>query len=160
MVVGFWFFIITLRLSQFAFGKIINTTISIVLVFIAFVTLYIYVSICIAIRRRPRVAETREREGRGTEARVSVGRTNQTKESQNIKMAKSCGCVVAIAFICNVPFAFTHSLPTSNTISTIFALWSITLALSASSLNSLVFFWKNPILRKEAKNIFQGINIC
>jgi hypothetical protein len=30
--------------------------------------------------------------------------------------------------------------------------------LSVSSLNSLVFFWKNPILRKEAKKLFRNIN--
>ena len=157
MLVGFWFLIITLRLSYLVLGRIMNIIISFVLVFIAFSTLYIYVSICIATRRRSRVAETRETEGRGTEPRVPIGRTNQGDKLRNMKMTKSCAIVVAMAFACNVPFAFTHSLPTSN-ILTLLALWSITLSLSVSSLNSLVFFWKNPILRKEAKKLFRNIN--
>ena len=156
MVVAFWLLPLTLRSLRFIFGKIMKIIISGLIVCIVFSTVYIYASIYIAFRRRPRLAEPRETEGRVTVTREVEGRTNQTKGLQNIKMTKSCAIVVGLVFVCNLPFAVTYSLPTSNTL-TLVVLWSITFTLSASSLNSLVFFWKNAILRKETKKLFQNL---
>ena len=91
-------------------------------------------------------------EVRGAGVRGSIGRTNRTYEIQNIKMTKSCGIVVGLTFLCNVPYAVTNSLPTSD-ISSLLGLWSTSSALGALSLNSLVLFWNNPVLRKEAKKL-------
>ena len=78
---------------------------------------------------------------------------DQIKNLQNMKMTKSCAIVVGLSFVCELPLAFTHSLPINNLL-TLVSLWSVTLTLSSSSLNSLVFFWKNPVLRKEARKLF------
>ncbi len=156
MVVAFWLFPLTLRSLRFIFGKIMKIIISASIVCIVFSTVYIYASIYIAIRKRPRLAEPRETECRVTLTRVVEGRMNKKKELQNLKMTKSCAIVVGLVFVCNLPFAVTNSLPTSNTL-TFVELWSITLSFSASSLNSLVFFWKNAILRKETKKLFQNL---
>jgi glucan phosphoethanolaminetransferase (alkaline phosphatase superfamily) len=157
MVVAFWLFPLTLRSLRFIFGKIMKIIISASIVCIVFSTVYIYASIYIAFRRRPRLAEPRETEGRVTVTRVVEGRTNKKKELQNLKMTKSCAIVVGLVFVCNLPFAVTNSLPTRIT-PTMAAIWTITFSLSASSLNSLVFFWKNAILRKETKKLFQNLN--
>ena len=156
MVVAFWLFPLTLRSLRIIFGKIMRIITSGLIVCVVFSTVYIYASIYITIRRRPRLAEPRETEGRVTVTRVVEGRMNQTKGLQNIKMTKSCAIVVGLVFVCNLPFAVTYSLPTSNTL-TLVVLWSTTFSLSASSLNSLVFFWKNSILRKETKKLFQNL---
>ncbi len=156
MVVAFWLFPLTLRSLRFIFGKIMKIIISASIVCIVFSTVYIYASIYIAFRKRPRLAEPRETECRVTLTRVVEGRMNKKKELQNLKMTKSCAIVVGLVFVCNLPFAVTNSLPTSNTL-TFVELWSITLSFSASSLNSLVFFWKNAILRKETKKLFQNL---
>ena len=73
-------------------------------------------------------------EVRGAGVRRSIGRTNRTYEIQNIKMT-----------------VYTL-LPTSD-ISSLLGLWSTSSVLASLSLNSLVLFWNNPVLRKEAKKL-------
>ena len=76
----------------------------------------------------------------------------------NLKLAKSCGMVVACSVVCYIPLALLlyllkdfQTLPVS-----LFVLytWSLTLFLSASSFNTLLFFWRNEALRKEALKVF------
>ena len=82
--------------------------------------------------------------------RRSIGRTNRTYEIQNIKMTKSCGIVVGLTFYAmSRPYTL---LPTSD-ISSLLGLWSTSSVLASLSLNSLVLFWNNPVLRKEAKKL-------
>ena len=150
ILVPFWLLGFTFRSFYFVFGKYMNIMSSVVLAFIALSTLYIYISIYVAIRRRPQLTETGER---ATETRVAEGRTNQTKGLQNIKMTKSCAIVVGLVFACNLPIAFNHSQPRNNIL---VALWCTIFSFSVSSLNSLVFFWKNAILRKESKKLFHN----
>ena len=152
MIVGFWLLMITARSFYIVFGKIMKILLSAVLVLIAFSTLYIYASIYVTTRRR--VPDMQTTEVRGAWVRASIRRTNQIYEIQNIRMTKSCGIVVGLTFLCNVPYAVANSLPTSDILS-LLGLWSTTSVLGASSLNSLVFFWNNPVLRKEAKKLFK-----
>ena len=154
MVIGFWLLVLTLRLSGLLFGKTVYIIISAVSAFIAVTSLYIYVAIYVTVRTRSRAMDVHETEGQATEVTVAMSRA---KEIQNIKMAKSCAIAVGLTFCCNVPFTITYSQPTNNML-LLSVLWSVTISLSASSLNSLVFFWNNPILRKEAKNLFK--NMC
>ena len=80
----------------------------------------------------------------------ALGRISRAKQIHMIKMAKSCAIAVGLTLCCNVPFTITYSQPANDTL-LLSVLWSVTISLSASSLNSLVFFWNNPILRAEAK---------
>ena len=153
MVVSFWLLAIALCSLYVVFGNIMNILFTFVLALIAISTFYIYASIYIASRRRTRVPGMQMTGIRGTEVPGSQGRTNQAYEMQNIKMAKSCGIVVGLTFLCNIPYAVANSLSTSDVIS-LWVLWSITTAFISSSLNSIVLFWNKPVLRKEAKNLF------
>ena len=154
MIVGSWLLVIVLSLSRFVFGKIMNKMSSTLLVFIAFLTLYIYAAIYITVRRRPRVTIARRTEEQATETEEQEQRTNLTKWMQNIKMAKSCAIVVGLTYTCNVPFVVVVFFSTAN-----LNPWCFTTMLSVSSLNSLVFFWGNPVLRQEAKKLFKKPNL-
>ena len=154
MIVGFWFLTIAIRLPSMVLGKIMNILSCILFLLIAFLTLYMYISICVTVRRRPRVTETREIDQQATEARVQERRMTETREQQNIKMVKSCAFVVGVSFICNIPLAIIVFIP-KHMIFSRPTLWIFTLLLSASSLNSLIFFWNNPVLRKEAIRLFK-----
>jgi hypothetical protein len=157
VVVALWVLPILKRSSYLIFGKIMKKIMSFTIGITVLSTLYIYASICVEIRRRPRLTETGEREGRSTDARNIAGRMHQTQDLQNMKMTKSCAIVVGLSVACNLPIAFTHALPSTN-LSTLLSLWSMTVLFSASSFNSLVFFWSSPMLRKEAKKLFQNVN--
>ena len=157
MYITVWVFIIAFRLSFLAFGNVMNYVTSVSIAFTAGSTLYFYTVMLLKVRRRQRVAETRDAGKRNTAARViQVRRTSQMNVSQNTKMAKSCGIVVATTYICFIPYAITCSVPKNNVVA-LLSIWSITLSFSSSSLNSLIFFWNNPILRKEAKQLLQNL---
>lgn len=103
-------------------------------------TVYMYVSIYLANRRTMHSSRARE---------------NQVKQLQNLRMTKSCAIVVVCTIICYLPFAVIRSLQ-RNFFATLFMeLWGKTLTLISSSLNSIVFFWRNPILRQEARVLFR-----
>ena len=150
MIVAFWILTITLGVAAKAYGNVLNIIVGGVFAVTAGSTLYIYIAIYMAVRRRPRVTETGEQT---TEARVER-RTNEKKDLQKIKMAKSCAIVVGLVFVCQVPTIAMAFVVKSN-FPTISVLWSATILMSASSLNSLVFFWNNPILIKESKKLFK-----
>lgn len=79
---------------------------------------------------------------------------NQRKKLQDIKLAKSCAIVVCFTAICFIPFSVTTFLkPNRGTMVFSVAFWSNTFAMSASSLNSIIFFWRNSILRNEARRV-------
>ena len=157
MIAGFWLLVIALGLSRFVFAKIMNKMTSTLLVFVAFLTLYIYVAIYITVRRQPQVMIARRTNEQATEAREQEQRRNLTKWMQNIKMAKSCAIVVCLTFICNLPYAVVVSFPKAN-FNSLLGLWCFITILSVSSLNSLVLFWNNPVLRQEAKKLFKNLN--
>ena len=85
---------------------------------------------------------------------------NQNKRfSHDIKLAKSCFILVACSILTYLPvpivmnFADKEHLTGANLVA--WRTWSNTLVLLNSSLNSLVFFWRNPLLRNEAKNVLK-----
>ena len=156
MIVGFWLLIVILSLPRFVFGEKVKYMSSILVVFIAVFTSSIYVTIYITARRRPRVTKTWRTEELATNSRESERRTAEANWIQNIKMAKSSAIVVALTFTCNVPLAVLLFLPKAN-LNPLLAMWFCTTVLSASSFNSVVFFWNNPVLRKEAKKLFTNL---
>ena len=78
---------------------------------------------------------------------------------RNIKLAKSCLIVLCCTFLCFLPMAITSSMTNSfsklDLVGRIMWSWSITLIFSSSTLNSVIFFWRNEILRNVAKTILR-----
>lgn len=80
---------------------------------------------------------------------------NQKRLLRNIRQAKSCLIVVLCNFVCFLPTIFVMNLKKSPFNMMILLSWSSTLIFSASSLNSVIFFWRNRILKNEAKKILR-----
>ena len=138
----FWLHACVVTLSYPILGDYVARLItSITVLFDIVVTVCIYICICRAVQKA------------ASNPSQAIG--NQVKKSQNLRMAKSCATVVACTVICFLPFAIVRSLKAS--VFTIFFLevWAKTLTLLSSSINSLVFFWRNPTLRREATAILK-----
>jgi hypothetical protein len=140
----FWLYACLLTFSYPILGNnvarlITSSTTFLVVVF----TVCIYISICCAVRR--------------SASNTSEGNGNQVKKLQNLKMAKSCAIVVASTVMCFLPFAIIQFLEMSIFKIMFMHMWATTLTLLSASLNSLVFFWRNSVLREEAKAVLKSI---
>ena len=81
------------------------------------------------------------------------------KSLRERKLAFSCALVVIINYICYLPFLFSYLYFKKDFMSfRIATSWCTMVALLISSLNSLVFFWKRPILRQEAMKLLRKMS--
>jgi hypothetical protein len=138
----FWFVGCVVTLFYAILGQVARPITSVVISLAIVITVYIYISICRAARRTAGISPHANR--------------NELKKLKNLRMAKSCAVVVACTVICFLPFAVMRSLERSIFVTMFMEVWSKTLTLIASSLNSIVFFWRNPILRNEAKAVLKN----
>ena len=138
----FWLYACLLTLSYPILGnRVAGLMTSCTMFTIIVVTVCIHISICCVVRR----------------AAISHSQVNSNtiKKLQNLRTAKSCAIVVACTVISFLPFAIVRSLKRSVFKTMFMDMWAKTLTLLSSSLNSLVLFWRNPILRKEAKAVLK-----
>lgn len=121
------------------FSNIIN---GITLLVVVLSSVYFYVRIFIASRRASLEAS------RGS-------RTSGSQQLQDIKLAKSCAIVVSCTFLCLTPFAVVNIVMVQRRSYIMFIAlnWAATAGFASATLNSIIFFWRNPMLRKEAKKI-------
>lgn len=75
---------------------------------------------------------------------------------QKVRQAKSCLVVVICTFCCFLPSTVTSYRDQITYDMLVLTLWSMTLVFAASALNSIIFFWRNQILRNEAKSLILG----
>ena len=74
--------------------------------------------------------------------------------------AKSCLLITFLTTVCYLPVVIDNGIKSENPVRTIVLNpWSSTFILSASVLNSIVFYWRNKILRKEAMTILRDLCI-
>lgn len=83
------------------------------------------------------------------------------KSLQDVKLAKSCALVVFLSYLCYTPGLLCYSVYKNDKMNLRVAYsWSMTVIALNSSLNSVVFFWKRPLMRVEAmkmlKNMLRG----
>ena len=74
-----------------------------------------------------------------------------------IKLTKSCFLVVVCLFVCYVPFICVDALNLDGFYKSTALTWAGTLVLLNPSLNSIIFFWKNNLLRNESRGILKSI---
>ena len=94
--------------------------------------------------------------------RRRIGFVRGVRESKSflhgVREAKSCLLILLCTVLCFLPSAIEDGMTNRSKFMVImFNPWRSTFALAASCLNCIVFFWRNGILRKEARNI---INFC
>jgi hypothetical protein len=118
-------------------------TFSIMFLFIL-LAIFVYTKIYIAIK-------TRKSPG-NVQGNTAVKNQNERKFVTEIKLVKSCFLAVACFLLCffaaTVIFLFERQLERADY--TALKMWAGTPTMLNSSLNSVIFFWTRPILRKEA----------
>ena len=97
--------------------------------------------------------------------------TVSTDMKRTFSFKKVTGCLLAVA-CCAISFIpifvylglyanekATHYLPPPNN-AYIAGVWAQTISAINSTLNCLIFYWKNKILRKEGKKVIRNMKIC
>ena len=86
---------------------------------------------------------------------ATSGNKTRQKRIVNLKNISTCFLVVGCFFVCSCPhiiysvFRFTSGAPAFDRQVMLFSIWSNTFVSINSTLNCLIFFWKNSILRHE-----------
>ena len=103
---------------------------------------------------------------KSTDMRKSQNRVHQqeppqsVKEKfliQNVRLAKSCFFVVITSYVCFLPASIiAGAIHSRNDVTYMAQMWSQTFLLLNSSFNSILFFWRNNCLRKEACRMFMS----
>ena len=146
--------IIRTYLFVFHIGKRAAKLFASIFILITFIALtYIHVKISMAVYKRRRI---------GFAGGVRSSNVRESKSFlHGVREAKSCLLVLFCTVLCFLPSAIEDGMTERSTFMVIlFNPWRSTFALAASFLNCIVFFWRNGILRKEAKNVihsFTGI---
>ena len=89
--------------------------------------------------------------------RSQTGQRSLRRSIQDLKLAKSCAIVVSFAIVCFIPYSVTSFLrpKADDLIIAMSSFWATTFAMAASSINSIIFFWRNRILRRQAKRVLK-----
>ena len=111
---------------------------------------FIHIKISVIVYRRRRIGF------------VHAANSSNVKERKSflngVREAKSCLLVLLCTIVCYMPAGIDNAITGTNTLKVIFFYpWRVTLILSASVLNSIVFFWRNGVLRREARNLLQSL---
>ena len=86
--------------------------------------------------------------------RIGNSASSNTKMgAKNVKSSKVCAIVVGVTILCYLPVAVCSYLDFTTIASFMWLYWSTALGLLCSTINSIIFFWGNAILRNEAKRI-------
>ena len=92
---------------------------------------------------------------------TSVNNNKKTRVI-NFKSISTCSLVVGCFFVCSCPLTiysvlrFTTGVPLFDRRIVLFNIWSNTLIAINSTLNCLIFFWRNSILRREGMKIINA----
>ena len=91
----------------------------------------------------------------------SSERKKKREVLKDFKLAKACLLVVVCYFICTLPGPLSYVLLKDFVnwkVQTMIAVWSCAMLFLNSVLNVSIFFWKNSMLRHEAKKTLQSIS--
>ena len=117
-----------------------------ILIFNTF-SIFVYTRIFIFVRKRIR---SRKRPKDGVTRTTSLEIKGDREFLQEVKLVKSCFLVVLCYIVCLLPLCFVFLLSSLDQFlaNVIFCL-IMTLIFCNSILNSVIFFWRNPILRRS-----------
>ena len=127
-------------------------TVEMVLITAALV--YIYSKIYFTSRRS---FENFRRTNRSNSLSQDQGNSQSERKQhlRNIRLVKSCFIVVMCYCTCFLPFTILNASFLKNNHGKLIRPWLLTLNLSNSTFNSLIFFWRNKLLRREAKRVLK-----
>ena len=91
------------------------------------------------------------------ESSSNLGEKRKLLRERNL--AKSCALVVLIGYFCYIPYVVCYIYFEDDPINfRVATSWSGIVLLLNSSINSLVFFWKRPMLRQEALKVLRKMS--
>ena len=120
---------------------------------------YCYTRIWYSARKRLYTNNSTKSTNNNKSERRFSDRIRELSSSKEVKLAKSCALIVVTFYICCIPGEFLniYYLEKDIIIYRVVISW-YTAALGVNTiLNSLIFFWTRPILRKEAFKILKGM---
>lgn len=81
---------------------------------------------------------------------------------KELKVAKTCFLIVICCLVCSCPvtLSFGPLNLNSSTEDLTMKIWFSLLAMTNSSLNSIIFFWMNQMLRKQGKELINRVLSC
>lgn len=148
--VTLWFLIVVEICTLFFDEKVLRLLLCLKICFFLTILISVYVKIFVT-GREAAASETSNSECERSRQKVFVKKT---------KLAKSCLIVVVCNILCFLPSAVTSFAWQRAFFGIVLFSWSITFVLMASTLNSVIFFWRNKILRSEAKKILRQTFLC
>lgn len=91
------------------------------------------------------------------EERRTSGFGKRRKSSREKNLAKSCALVVAMSYFLYVPTVFSYIYFKYDSVlyRAVFP-WCMTIMSLNASMNSIIFFWKRPLLRAEARKMMRN----
>ena len=105
-----------------------------------------------------------ENQTRHTTSRITSTNNERTKKrKKHFRNISTCCLAVACFFICCFPsfvycaWRLTSEKPPYDKEVTLFRLWTSTIMAMNSTFNSLIYFWKNSVLRREGMKLIKPI---
>lgn len=88
---------------------------------------------------------------------LSLQNRNRRRFLSELKLAKSCYFIVICYLVCYLPANILVRLITMDFFDrVVFRTWTVTFVMLNSSINSVIFFWTNRVLRHEAKMVLRS----
>lgn len=120
------------------------------------VTVYVYMRIFVAVMASNRINTSTH--NNNTAITESISERKKKREFlKELRLAKSCSLVVMCFFACFLPAPVTAIVNPNGFQKVVWRVWTVTLAVLNASLNSLIFFWRNRMLRVEAVIILKSL---
>ena len=125
-------------------------------------TAYMYIRIyCAAIRKPFRIhnarrtvrVENRDPSHDSPSLQITAHRKDKQRHLKETKLARSCFTVVACFVMCYIPLCFVFVLKLQGFTKDAAFLWALTVTFSSPIWNSLIFVWRDRILRSEIKRV-------
>ena len=156
----FAFVFISARFFHSGLGT--ETTLVVLVGSLFLITFYLNFKLCCIARNlhRRMIIPLGSFDGPEAEGRINVTRMSQTKSKVSLEKTSACVLAVGCLFVCYFPrilvFGFVHTkqadINADETLRIIY-LWTTTIVTINSSLNCLIFFYKNSVLRRLGMDV-------
>ena len=141
------------------------------LVVYCIVVVYIYIRIYYAVKTDPFQAQSRPTQSSTESANpinnggeilsaqarnAAVSLSDKQKRLKEAKLARSCFVVVVCFFVCHTPVGLSIGLKIPGFLGSTIRSWAFLISASSLFWNSLIFVWRDRMLRAEVKRVMSG----
>ena len=149
-----WLIVVVNTVFSFLNARLSTIMTLIVILTLCCTSLFTYISIFRIARKRKSITPCNALGHHANFGNCQGGKVweNMASFLRELKMAKTYFIIVVLAFVCFLPVGIFSLIPKSTVIEPIAIanIWMIMLTSMNSTLNCLIFFWANKMLRREA----------